>query len=255
MKSKLAALLIVIGGVIAGFTCRHADFTLIPFIIIGGLALGLSFLFFNSVYGGKVWGIKIKASSRGALVSFLSVIGLVLGGFGIVCTIIAMIHSLASGEFIGILVNIICLLVPLAVGPFIGKKITENFIVAKSDNALCLGNIELFKEIDTNISNASHFVVGFEGVALFSSTNYCFAVYRYEDYQLGELSTPEEVALVGTYFVQKYHEQFTFKVDVEVIPGEPGQTVVAVGTGGIAVGRTSGTPDQRIFRSYIFTKR
>ena len=113
----------------------------------------------------------------------------------------------------------------------------------------------MFKEIDKEIYNAAYFVVGFEGIALFSNANYCNAVYRYEDYQLGELSMVEEVALVGTYFVQKYHEHFTFKVDEEVIPGQPGQTVVAVGMGGVSVARIKGTRDQRLFRSYIFTKR
>ncbi len=61
--------------------------------------------------------------------------------------------------------------------------------------------------------------------------------------------------MVGTYFVQKYHENYTFKVDMAVIPGEPGKTVIAFGTGGIGIARIQGTPDIRIFRSYIFTKK
>ena len=66
---------------------------------------------------------------------------------------------------------------------------------------------------------------------------------------------PEEVALVGTYFVQKYNDKFTYKVDMEVIPGEPGRTVVSVGSGGVSMGRIQGTPDQALFRSYIFTRK
>ena len=118
-----------------------------------------------------------------------------------------------------------------------------------------LDQFPIFSHIDSNMEQAVSFVVSYEGVALYSKANYCYAVYLYEDYELGTLSTPEEVALVGAYFLQKYGKDYTFKVDMKVIPGEPGQTVVAVGTGGVGIARTSGTPDKRIFRSYIFTKR
>lgn len=255
MKSKLTTLLIICGGALAGFTASALPFPLaVAIILVGALALSLSVYLFNAVYSGKVWGIKINASSTTTLAVFLSVLGLILGGYAIVCVVIAALQALSAGNFIGVLVYLACLLVPFCVGLSIAKKLAEK-LTAKSNNALCLGDIALFQEIDANIDNTSHFVVGFEGVALYSATNYCFAVYRYEDYQLGELSTPGEVAMVGMYFVQKYHEKFTFKVDVEVIPGEPGQTVVAVGSGGIAVGKTSGTADQRLFRSYIFTRK
>lgn len=174
---------------------------------------------------------------------------MILGGYGLGCVFLCIV-SFSGKALIGILLFVAGYLVSALTLKSSGEKKT-----ASSDNALCLGQIDLFQELDKEIHDAAYFVVAFEGVALFSSTNYCYQIYRYEDYRLGELTTPQEVALVGMYFVQKYHDEFTFKVDMEVIPGEPGQTVVAVGTGGIGVARTSGTRDQRIFRSYIFTKR
>lgn len=69
--------------------------------------------------------------------------------------------------------------------------------------------------------------------------------------QFGNIRLP----FAGTYFVQRYNSVFDFKVDQEIIPGEPGRTVVAVGAGGVAVGRIKGTRDRRLFRSYIFKRR
>ncbi len=255
MKEKFTVLLIILGGVLAVFTGGKINLLIFPIIIIGGACFGMSFLLYSCVYGGKIWGIKINASNKGKIVSILSVVGLIIGGYGAITTVLAIISSIASFKLLNIIIYLVAFIVPLVVGLFIANKITENLIVAKSDNALVLNSLEIFKDVESQIDQATNFVVGFEGVALFSNTNYCYAIYRYEDYQLGELTTPQEVALVGTYFVQKYHNKFTYKVDAEVIPGEPGKTVVAVGTGGIAVGRTSGTPDQRIFRSYIFTRK
>ena len=136
----------------------------------------------------------------------------------------------------------------------LGKVFSERTL-ARDRNALVLGNYPLFQELDAELGRAAYFVVSFEGVALFSEADYCYAVYPYEDYQLGTLTTPAQVALVGTYFVQRYSKTYTYKVDVEIIPGEPGRTVVAVGTGGIGVARVQGTPDKRLFRSYIFQRK
>lgn len=178
-----------------------------------------------------------------------------MGGYSLIIAILAAFFSLTRFEIMSTVIHVLGFCIPLAISPFIGKKIAENHIIAKGKNALVLNNFDFFREIDANMDEAVSFVVGFEGVALYSGTNYCYAVYRYTDFQLGELSTPKEVAMVGTYFVQKYHKNYTFKLDVEVIPGEPGQTVVAVGTGGIGIARIQGSPDKRLFRSYIFTKK
>ncbi len=255
MKAKLTLLLIILGGVIGSFTIGDFNIHYAVVAIVGGLALGMSYLLFTSVYSGKVWGIKINATSKAVVVSLLSAIGLIIGGYSLVITFLTAFTSLLSGKIVVTAISVLGFAIPLAVGPIIAKSIGENLITAKGKNAMVLSDLEIFKEIDANIGDAVNFVVGFEGVALFSQTNYCYAVYLYENYALGELSSPEEVAMVGTYFVQKYHDKYTFKVDVEVIPGEPGQTVVAVGTGGIGVARIQGTPDRRIFRSYIFTRK
>ncbi len=255
MKAKLTLLLILLGGVIGGFTAGDFNIHYAVVAIIGGLALGMSFLLFTSVYSGKVWGIKIKATSKAVVVSLISAIGLIVGGYSIVITFLTAFTSLLRGEIVVTAISVLGFAIPLAVGPIIAKVIQENQMTAKAKNAMVLGELEIFKDIDANMDEAVNFVVGFEGVALFSKTNYCYAVYLYENYALGELSSPAEVAMVGTYFVQKYHDRYTFKVDVEIIPGEPGQTVVAVGTGGIGVARIQGTPDQRLFRSYIFTRK
>ena len=40
-------------------------------------------------------------------------------------------------------------------------------------------------------------------IALVNKMNDCYVVERYEDYQMGALTSPREVALIGMYFVQK----------------------------------------------------
>ncbi len=253
MKQKLTTLIIIAGGLTMAFG-RIFDF--VPpmlLAIICGLALGIGIVYYTSVYGGVIWGIKLP-SAGGTLNTLIGVIGLFLGGYGIVNCIIAIALYLSQGKFINIPLLLVLYIIPLAIGPSIAKKVLEKSL-AKKKTAMCLEQFPIFQEIEQHINEATYFVVSFEGIALYSNTNYCYAVFLYENYQLGSLSSPQEVALVGTYFVQKYSDKFTFKVDVEVIPGEPGQTVVAVGTGGIGVARVQGTPDQHLFRSYIFTRK
>lgn len=250
MKNKILLILAVIGCFLGLKTA--GDLGSLWFIpcLLGGYCFVAGMTLLSCVYGGTVWGIKIPSSKAGKTAAFLSVPALILGGYGLACVFLALVTFSVKA-----LIGIALFVIGIVIASLSMKKICENKIVAGCDNALCLGQIDLFQEIDKEIHNAAFFVVSFEGIALFTGTNYCYQIYRYEDYRLGELSVPQEVALVGMYFVQKYHDEFTFKVDMEVIPGEPGQTVVAVGTGGIGVARTSGTRDQRIFRSYIFTKR
>ena len=253
MKSRVAFMLVILGGVLGSiFTSLPIPIYLIA--LVGGFFIGFSFMIFTSVYSGRVWGIKIPAMPSRKIKIMISIIGLLIGGFSIVQTSLVAFLSLLRFDLLKLILVPASFLIPLIVGPFVAKKYLEKDL-AKGDSASILWNFDIFKEIDADLEQATSFVVGFEGVALFSNTNYCYAIYRYEDYQLGDLSTPEEVALVGTYFVQKYSRDFTFKVDVEVIPGKPGQTVVAVGTGGIGVARIKGTRDKRLFRSYIFTRK
>lgn len=255
MKQKLVSLLLVAGGVLGAFTSTEFSMGLsVTVCAIGGFMVTFGLMLFTSVYGGKVWGIRVPAPASSALMVVLGLFGVVLGGYASVHLVMLLISCLSGTEFSDFLICLALYVVFLLVGAFVSKPILEK-ITANQTNGAVLAQLPIFQAVDANMANAAFFVVGFEGVALFSGTNYCYAVYRYTDYQLGELSTPDEVALVGTYFCQRYHQNFTFKVDTEVIPGTPGQTVVAVGTGGIAVARTQGVPDQRLFRSYIFTRK
>ena len=261
MKLKLFILCTILGGVMFKLGNRIISplIEAIPpllwvFLGIGGIVWGISFYTLICVYGGKVWGIKIKAPAEFAIKQFLSMIGGIVGGFFMLYSVLCAFTALLSGRISETVLSLVCYWGLMIIAQFVSKPINEKML-ARKKYALCLGELPIFKAIDAEISNAAAFVVAFEGVALYSETDYCYAVYRYTDYQLGELSIPAEVAMVGTYFVQKYSKEFTFKVDMEVIPGEPGRTVVAVGAGGVAVGRIAGVPDQRIFRSYIFTRR
>ena len=253
MKAKLYFLFIIAGGILASQTYSLIPLSAVVISLIGGFLLGFSYMLFSSIYGGKVWGIKIKSKS-GAIKTICGIIGGIIGGYCLLITGLVIFTSLFAFDLVELGINLVAFVATLIVGPMIAKIVLEKTL-AKEDYALVLSKLPLFKEIDENIGNAAYFVVGFEGVALFSEADYCYAVYRYENYQLGELVTPDQVALVGSYFVQKYSDRYTFKVDVEVIPGEPGKTVLVVGAGGVNVGRIKGTPDQRLFRSYIFTKK
>ncbi len=255
MKTRGALLLSVIGGVLAGaFNSAFSNVPPLVVSIVGGFLFGFSFMVYNSVFSGKVWGIKVKPTTYSMLVWVVATIGLIVGGFAVVFDVLASLSLLLRGEFVNLLLVWVALIGSLVVGGFTEKPFVEVF-TAKQTNALCLGQLPIFQQIDAELGQASHFVVGFEGVALYSKADYCYAIYRYTDFELGELSTPAEVALVGTYFIQKYGEQFTFKVDVEIIPGTPGQTTVLVGMGGVSVQRTAGTLDQQLFKSYIFKRK
>ncbi len=252
MRSKFLGVLFILGGVLASFAKLPISSAIIA--PIGGFIFGIACMFFTSVYSGTVWGIKIKSPAYAVFYILFGILGVIIGGFSVIHCGLSAFVGLLSGELIESVISIVSFVATLIIGSKLALKFLES-ATAKATHAMVLSNIDMFQEIDANMNDATCFVVGFEGVALFSSTNYCYAVYRYENYRLGELTDPSEVAMVGSYFVQKYHDKFKFKVDMEVIPGEPGQTVVAVGAGGVSVGRISGTPDKRIFRSYIFTKR
>ncbi len=252
MKSKFTSLLLLTGAVLAAFT--DIPIPTLVVAIVGGFLLGLSIMFYTAIYGGKIWGIRIKSDASGKIKQLIGTIGLVIGGYSILTTGLSAFIVLLEGEVISVLIYVIWFAISLVIGSFIGKVVLEKGL-AKGNRTNVFNGIPLFQEIDESMGQAQFFVVSFEGVALYSSTNYCYAVYLYENYELGALSTPAEVALIGTYFVEKYHKDFTAKVDTEVIPGTPGQTVVSVGTGGIGVARIQGTPDKRIFRSYIFTRK
>ncbi|MGM9647217.1 MAG: hypothetical protein ACI3YH_03690 [Eubacteriales bacterium] len=261
MKEVICALLILL-GVILGISTQELLVTILdemssPFAMIivltmiGGLLVGWCMYRMANVYSYTVWGVRVSRAPKDTLVVLLSAVGCCLGGLLIFWGLRAVIYEF---EFIRIIVYIVLVAVSFTVGGMVSQK-TVQISISKNTNALILEQFEIFKDAEQQIAEAEWFCVSFEGVAFCSKTNYCYSVLRYEDYQLGSLTVPNEVAMVGMYFVQKYGKQFKFKVDMEVIPGEPGQTFVTVGSGGVNVGRTSGTKDKRLFRSYIFTRR
>lgn len=208
---------------------------------------------------GIIWGIAIKQSSKQKVESthckLLLIIGIILF---IILSIpaLAQFFSLLIKSFIlGMLYAVVWILA-FAISAVLAKSHTMKSLDSEQEtNALILGELPIMKKIESEMDEAVSFVVSFEGVALVNKMNYCYAVERYEDYKMGSLTTPNEVALVGLYFVQKYNDKFNFKVDMETIPGTPGQMVTAFGTGGFNVAYVEGTPDKRIFRSYIFTRK
>ena len=257
MKDRLSFLLFIAGGVLGvtvGRSLPVSEPVMLAIAAVGGFLLGFSYLLFNSVYAGTVWGVRIKSSGASKLKQFIGALGMALGGFSFLVSGLELLSSLSAGRVVHAAVLVGLFLVSAILGPFIGKVVSEKTL-ARDSSAAVLGELPLFRELDGEIGKAAYFVVGFEGAALFSAADYCYAVYRYENYELGELSTPAQVALVGTYFVQRYNKEFTYRVDAEIIPGEPGKTVVAVGTGGVAVARVKGTRDKRLFRSYIFKRK
>ncbi len=250
---NLYYLMLIFGALVGTITINFEPTVTILCCTLGAVIFGFSIYCTKSVFGGVIWGRKISSPAILTIMRIFSVFGMFVGGFSCMTVVIYGFFMLFD-DFVTGLIYLALMLVVTIVSILVTSKITTK-VVAKSKHAISLGELEIFKEIDSTINQAQKFVVSFEGVALMNSANYCFALYRYDDYQLGELSLPNEVALVGTYFVQKYNDLFKFKVDMEVIPGEPGQTAVAFGTGGIAIAHTSGTKDKRLFRSYIFTKR
>lgn len=212
------------------------------------------------VTNGIIWGIQVPPSKKQKSFKTRNRIGFVIGMIAFVLMIgpacNQLFHLLVTNGFIFAVVYVFIWVIDF----FIAMKIAERsakkeLYSGKETNAFVLSELPFVKSVEAQMDDAKAFVVSFEGIALANKMNYCYAVERYEDYQMGSLTSPKEVALIGMYFVQKYHDLFSFKVDMETIPGTPGQTVVAFGTGGIGVAHVKGTRDKKIFRSYIFTRK
>ncbi len=253
MKDKFLMPLLILGGLITVY-CPYKDIPAWLVATVGAFALGASIMCYTAVYGATVWGIKIKASAKGNIIFGSSILGLVIGGYSIVYMIIAFIGCIGTGKFTEFFIYLAMFVVIGLLSMSIAKILLEKS-VAFGTNYASLNPLPIFDEIDKNLADAQKFVVSFEGVALINNANYCYAVYFYEDYQLGSLTTVNEVALVGGYFCQRYSDRYTFKVDMEKIPGEPGQSKITIDGGGIEITHTPGTYTQLNFRSYIFHKK
>ncbi|MBQ8056776.1 MAG: hypothetical protein IJ275_00395 [Ruminococcus sp.] len=207
---------------------------------------------------GKVWGIHIPPTQKqaafkkkGKTFMIIGLIGVVISGmplFGAWFSLLFEIPVLALLYFPVLIAVAVCAI-------FVCKKHAEKPELMEGANNSVLGELPFIQSAENHIENANSFIVSFEGIAFISNTNYCYAIERYENYQLGELNTADEVALVAGYFEQKYNHLFSSKADFERIPGQPGQRITSIGSGGINVAYTSGTKMQSNFRSYIFTRK
>ena len=109
MKNKLSFLLLIAGGVLAAL--RLSAFAALPapaVAVAGGFLLGFSYLLFNSVYAGTVWGVRIKSSGAGSFKQIFGAVGLVIGGFSLVHTGLELFVSLFAGEIVYCLVLLLC---------------------------------------------------------------------------------------------------------------------------------------------------
>ncbi len=209
--------------------------------------------------GGKIWGIEIEPTpAQKRFSKNCSTMKII----GIIGTISMMIPFFAS--FFKILFNapiLIILFFPLWVGAcFAGalsakKKGSSPELGEKGNNALVLGDLEFIKVAESHIPEAKCFFIDGEGIAFVNAHDYCFAVERYEDYRLGSLSDGKQVALVGSYFEQRYKGMFDIKSQFERIPPTPGKLVTFVGSRGISFGYVEGTKYQANFEGFLFTKK
>lgn len=210
-------------------------------------------------FSGIVWGIRIQPTAKQRAFMIRHKIFMVLGYIAVAISApfcFMAILKLLFTNFTGLLIYIAIWFGCAFLFGFIASKRSEHSpLLEKEHNTAILGNLPFIQRVEAQLMNATYFIVSFEGIALVDRMNYCYALERYENYRMGSLSTPNEVAMVGMYFVQKYHHLFDFTVDMERIPGTPGQTITIVGSSGVNYAFTKGTPDQQIFRSYIFTRK
>lgn len=231
---------------------------LVAYVFLIGIVMYTGFNL-KLVTGGMIWGIPVQASLKQQKVRKRSLILLIVALALLVAlfvTAFSTFVSLLISHFIMALVIVILFFTAFIVGTnTANKRAMQRLEDRTENNAMVLDTLPIMQNVATQIDRAAYFVVSFEGIALFNDANYCYAIERYEDYQLGELTTPAEVALVGMYFVQKYGDRFSFKVDMAVIPGTPGEVHTSIGLNGVHVQYTRGTRDKHLFRSYIFTRR
>lgn len=215
---------------------------------------------FVLVYSGVIWGIRIETSPtqkrRKALHLTLFILALIIWNILIIPAITGFFVLIFEYGLIATLLYCLSAVAVIFLAAFTAKRNAEKRMSSgKETNAAVLGTLPFVKAVENNLPEASCFIVSFEGIALMNTMNYCFALVRYTDFGLGSLTSPREVALIGMYFVQKYGNQFDFKVDMAEIPGTPGKTIVVYGSGGIHTAYVGGTSGTRIFRSYIFTRK
>lgn len=230
------------------------------------IAIASAFLLMYGVFGkgafatgGEVWGVKIEPTPAQKKFSKNCTTMMIIGIIGTAAMIIPFFVSAVR-----ILFNapiILLLFFPMWIGAFfVGalcakKKGSSPELGENGNNALILGDFEFIKVAESHIPEAKCFFIDGEGIAFVNAQDYCFAVERYEDYRLGNLTDGKQVALVGSYFEQKYKGMFDIKSQFERIPPTPGKVVTFVGSGGISFGYVQGRKYEANFEGFLFTKK
>jgi len=210
-------------------------------------------------FTGVIWGIRVPCSPKQKAFIIRNRISFIIGTVACVVLILPtfkVLFELLFESFLFVLIYIVVYFASVLISSYIAaKKAFHSPLLENETNTEVLSSLPFVQSVEAQMDQAAAFVVSFEGIALINNMNYCYALERYEDYQMGALTSPNEVAMIGMYFVQKYHHLFNFTVDMERIPGTPGQSVTIVGSSGVHFAYSKGTPDQAIFRSYIFTRK
>lgn len=92
----------------------------------------------------------------------------------------------------------------------------EKQLVA-SQNALCLGELPIIRDVDSRIADAKTIVLRGQGIALLDQNNYEYFTAVFSNYHLGDLSNDGSLALLGYYFRQKYAGQYKYEAHVEKV--------------------------------------
>lgn len=124
MKDRLSFLLFIAGGVLGvtvGRSLPVSEPVMLAIAAVGGFLLGFSYLLFNSVYAGTVWGVRIKSSGASKLKQFIGALGMVLGGFSFLVSGLELLSSLSAGRVVHAAVLAGLFLVSAILGPFRGS--------------------------------------------------------------------------------------------------------------------------------------
>lgn len=124
MKDRLSFLLFIAGGVLGvtvGRSLPVSEPVMLAIAAVGGFLLGFSYLLFNSVYAGTVWGVRIKSSGASKLKQFIGALGMALGGFSFLVSGLELLSSLSAGRVVHAAVLVGLFLVSAILGPFRGS--------------------------------------------------------------------------------------------------------------------------------------
>ncbi len=162
-----------------------------------------------SSYGsGKVFGISVKKSSSDVfIIIILGILQLLFGGYAF-----STVFSLLFYNFEWFLIYFVSFIGALVTTLVIGYKsgIKRS---AKGKNALVIGKIPMLTSIDEKIVTADTFSVNYSYIGIIKNGK--IEKINYADFGYDNLKTESELALLGMYFLQRYHSDFRVKVNTE----------------------------------------